>query len=563
MILSTDKLESGQFLNTEIVIVGTGAAGIPMALELAEKGHSVLLMEAGLEELDDDIQSAYSGSVTDPSLHNPPDTYRQRRLGGSTVIWGGRCIPFDPVDFAARDYIPNSGWPIGPGDLAPFYSSANQWLEAGRYDYSALSTFGASHPPMIAGFSSERISTDGLERFSRPTDLFQRYRNRLSVEKNISLYCGVSCVSVKLESHGSSVNCLDFLTRDGKRFSVKAERYVLATGGIEVPRLLLASNDVLPQGIGNGSDCVGRYYQCHIAGNVGKLQVNGAVEAVRHGYEVSEDGIYCRRRLSLMEKEQREERLHNIVLRLHFPKITDPAHRSGVLSGLFFAKRFISYEYATRLRDGDKQGTAHVFRHLWNIVSTPFDTLGFLWHWLTKRTLAARKFPSVILKNKTNVFSLEVHGEQIPNPESRITLIEEKDNNGVPKVNIDWRYLPEDVLAVKRTMQILDEELRSSGVGTLTFNEETFEHELMRFGAYGGHHIGTTRMGTDPENSVVNPDCKVHGVNNLFIASSSVFPTSGQANPTLTITALALRLAEHLHVSMRCASEKPGQGAAV
>jgi choline dehydrogenase-like flavoprotein len=243
--------------------------------------------------------------------------------------------------------------------------------------------------------------------------------------------------------------------------------------------------------------------------------------------------------------------VNNVVLRLHFPRIADPVHKSGVLSFIYLMKPFISYEYATRLRDGDGDTFKSILLHIRNVILSPLETARFGFRWIAKRNLATRKFPSIILENKSNIFSLEVHGEQCPREDSRIYLSDERDSLGMPKVVIDWKYSSQDIESVRATLTTFDKELRRTGTGKLEFNDETLESDLLRFGAYGGHHIGTTRMGTDPTTSVVDSDCRVHDVDNLFIASSAVFPTSGQANPTLAITALALRLADHIAGNLR------------
>ena len=263
----------------------------------------------------------------------------------------------------------------------------------------------------------------------------------------------------------------------------------------------------------------------------------------------------------LNEEEQRRLKVNNVALRLHFPKIIDPSHKNGVLSSLYIMRWFIRYEYAVRLKDGNEQGILHYLKHIINILSTPFDTLTFAFNWVRKRNLASRKFPSVILTNKSNLFSLEVHGEQEPNPESRITLIDETDALDMPKINIDWRYTQQDISSVRKTMQVFADELERAGVGKLEIDDESFEAELMRFGAYGGHHIGTARMGADPETSVVNENCQVHGLNNLYIASSAVFPTSSQANPTLTLLALGLRLVNHITLNSKSTHQKQRRSA--
>ena len=546
MIVSANDITPNEILESDVVVVGSGAAGIPMALHLAEAGLDVILLEAGAESLDPRDQALYSGTVKDESLHAPADKYRQRRLGGSTVTWGGRCVPLDPVDFVERSFVPNSGWPITNEDITPYYPPANDWLEAGEYAYNGGDAFPDSVPPMIRGFDSDRICTEGLERFSRPTDLYSRYKDRLNTSQNIRLIHEANCTQISLDPSASEVKQLEVTTLAGKRFFVRCRYYVLAVGGIETARLLLASNEVQKEGIGNKHDVVGRYYMCHIAGNVGKLTFNGAKTDIRHGYEISPDGIYCRRRISLTESEQLKNNVNNVVFRLHFPRIADPIHKSGVLSFIYLMKPFISYEYATRLRDGDGDTFGSMMRHVRNVLLSPFETASFGFRWIAKRNLATRKFPSIILDNKSNIFSLEVHGEQCPRADSRVYLSEEKDELGMPRVVIDWKYSKQDIESARVTLDILRQELEEQGVGTLEVDEEALEAALLRFGAYGGHHIGTTRMGTDPATSVVDSNCRVHGVDNLYISGSAVFPTSGQANPTLAITALALRLADHI-----------------
>lgn len=546
MILDVSSLAPAQTLETDVCIIGGGAAGITLALELSGRGQQVMLLDAGQFKEDPATQALYEGEVADERMHSPPDKYRQRRFGGSTNIWGGRCMPFDPIDFEARSYVDNSGWPFTYQELEPYYEQANALVEAGRYAYSATDVFPAEESALFDGFHSERVRTDGLERFSRPTNFAHRYFRRLEVAPSVKVVLGANCTGILLAQDGGQALGARFSTLAGVSFTVKAKRTVLATGGLETPRLLLASRDVHHAGIGNLHDVVGRYYMCHIAGNAGQVTVNMPNSSVRHGYLVSPDGIYCRRRLALTESEQKALGVNNVVARLHFPRITDPAHRSGILSGLYLAKNLISYEYGKRLKDGEDHGVATYVRHLANVAFDPLDTARFLTHWVSKRTLAARKFPSVVLRNKTNKFSLDLHGEQIPQAQSRITLTSEKDALGTPKIRVDWRYHRADIDSIRRTLDVFAEEFNKDGRVSLVYDADKLEEELMRFGAYGGHHIGTARMGSDPRSSVVDPNGQVHGVANLFVAGSAVFPTSSQANPTLTIVAMSLRLAGHI-----------------
>lgn len=546
MILDANSIANEARLSADVCIVGGGAAGISLALALSGQGLQIVLLESGQDGLHDATQALYDGEVADEKLHSPPDKYRQRRFGGSTAIWGGRCMPFDAIDFERRDWVPASGWPISLDDLLPFYPEANRLAEAGRFAYVDKDAFGAHVPPMFRGFDSSVVRTDGLERFSCPTNFGRRYARRLRVASDIRVLLGANCTGLELVSHGRTLRAVEVTTLGGKRFSIDARTTVLAAGGLETARLLLASNDVAPGGIGNEHDVVGRYYMCHIAGNVGSLVIHGPTSNVRHGYEVAPEGIYCRRRIAISPEMQRRHGLANSVARLHFPRITDPRHRNGVLSGLYLARRFISYEYSKRLNDGMPPTLGLHARHLMNVVSDPVDTAAFLGHWLAKRTLAERKFPSVILRNRSNRFSLEMHGEQFPRAHSRVTLTDKRDAFGMPQLRVDWNYGREDIDSVARTLDLIAQELQRTGVGELTYDADRLEEDLMRFGAYGGHHIGTARMGHDPRTSVVDSNCRVHTVNNLFVAGSAVFPTSSQANPTLTLVAMSLRLAKHL-----------------
>ena len=546
MIIDARDLPDGATLSADVCIVGAGAAGISMALELAKGSIEVLVLESGGLRPEKATQELYSGTVADERLHSPPDTYRQRRFGGTTTIWGGRCIPLDPIDFERRDYMPNSGWPIDLSALMPYYPEANRLCEAGEFTYSAAAAFHRPLRPMIEGFESPLFTTDTLERFSCPTDFGARYGRRLRAAPNVRVVLHANVTRIQLDAAGVRVESLAVRTLEGKSLEAIAQQVVLAAGGLEVARLLLASRDVQSGGIGNGRDVVGRYYMCHLAGTIGALAVDKPLGSVWNGYDLSDEGVYCRRRIALSPDAQREHRLGNFIARLHHPRITDPEHRNAILSLLFLAKFVIPYEYGKRLHGGEPATLRMWLQHLRNVATGPFDAAGFAWHMLKDRRLAERKFPSIIIKPKANLFSLDFHAEQQPAAESRVELMRDVDALGMPKLRVDWRYTPVDVDTVSRSIALLAREIERTGVGAFTYDPADIEFEMTRYGAYGGHHIGTARMGTDPAHSVVDPDCRVHGVSNLSIASCAVFPTSSQANPTLTVVALALRLAARL-----------------
>jgi choline dehydrogenase-like flavoprotein len=546
MLRDAADFTDGHAFHADICIVGCGAAGITIALDLIGSGLRVLILESGGFEPEDETQSLYRGAVVDEALHSPPDRYRQRRFGGTTTIWGGRCMPLDDIDFEQRSYVPDSGWPIRGEELLPFYTEANRLCEAGRFAYRADVAFGTAARQIIDGFQSQHFSSDRLERFSCPTDFGARYGHKLRSAQNLEIVLHANLTTIKLDPAGVRVDHLVVRDLAGRQFTAHAGRFVLATGGLETPRLLLANRDQRPAGLGNENDIVGRYYMCHLAGTIGSIRIDRPASAVFHGYQMSDEGIYCRRRFALSENTQRREQIGNFIARLHHPRITDPAHRNAMLSLLFLAKPLIPYEYAKRLHGDESASASRWLQHVGNVLTGPLDAAGFAWHMIRDRILAERKFPSIIIKSKANLFSLDFHAEQFPNRSSRVTLSGNADRFGMPQILVDWRYLPGDVHTVARSLELLASDFETGGFGRLEYDPASVEHEMTRYGAYGGHHIGTARMGADPRTSVVDANCRLHSVDNLYISSAAVFPTSSQANPTLTVVALALRLARYL-----------------
>lgn len=550
MIQDLEDFATGEAFRADVCIVGGGVAGITLALTLSEAGQGVLLLESGGERLEPDTQSLYDGQVTDDALHAPAITYRQRRLGGTSGIWGGRCVPYDASDFEHRPWINESGWPIPFASLLPFYAAANRLCEAGHFAYTAKQAFPQGDPAIIGGFQGSYFSDDTLERFSCPTDFGVRYRNRLVNNRNIRVLLHANVTEI-VTTWSGAVDHLTVKTLTGKSFTAAARRYVLATGGLETPRLLLASRGRHADGIGNGYDWVGRSYMAHIAGTIGAL-TGAPGRVIHHGYTVSQEGIYCRRRFALKAAAQRRMAVGNFVGRLHHPRIPDPAHRTGFLSALFLMKPFISYEYRKRLHGDAALTPSAKLRHLGNIARDPFDTAGLLVNWLRKRTLAVRKFPSIIVRPKSGVYSLDFNAEQEPNRNSRVSLTDVRDRLGMQRILIDWRHTVGDMQTVRKALHALAADLQSSRSGQFVFDDAEVEFSALRDGAYGGHHVGTTRMAASPRNGVVDSNGRVFDTPNLYIAGSAVFPTSSQANPTLTIVAMSLRLAKHLeHQALR------------
>jgi choline dehydrogenase-like flavoprotein len=548
MIFDANNYAAGQTINADICIVGAGAAGIAIAAEFANTTTNVVLVESGGFSVNNKLQKElFDGEVAKGSRHPQADLYRRRVVGGTTSVWGGRCVPFDDIDFERRDYIPYSGWPFSGTDILPYYKRANPFCDAGIFDYSAESSMGAHAGDMIPGFSSAALHTTNIERFSLPTHLGHRYRSLLNCAPNISLIYHATCTSIKLHENGQIVKKLIFRNGKDQPINIISKKYILAMGGLETTRILLSSADIMPNGIGNYSDKLGRFYMCHLALNTEELKISPKISNVIYGYEKSKDGIYCRRRIALSAETQRSHKIGNMIARFIYPNAANPDHGNGILSTLFLTRSILQPEYRGAFSFNDflnkpERRRINYPAHLKNVLLDLPQTLLFSQMIIRKRFFARRKLPSVMLKSRSNSYPLDLNVEQSPEPSSRITLTNEKDSFGIPKLLIDWRTNDVDKNTVKTGIKIIRDEFHSSGCGELSIDED----KLGNYWPVGGHHIGTTRMAISSRDGVVDENCQVHGVSNLYVASSSVFPTSSHANPTLTIVALAIRLADHL-----------------
>ena len=265
-------------------------------------------------------------------------------------------------------------------------------------------------------------------------------------------------------------------------------------------------------------------------------------------FQKTRDGIYARRKLQIRESAQRREGILNIAFRLHYPNIADPEHRSSVLSSVYLAKRMVIPEYRRILQHGknDPASARLLAQHLRNLATGMPQLLSFAVDWTRRRVLAERKLPYMLVPNADGTYPLEFHAEQTPLCESRITLVADRDAYGIPRVKIDWRTDEADVESICKAYRMLKRQIDASQQCVLEVDDKQLPESVAQSFPVGGHHIGTARMASGPSNGVVDADCAVHGLPNLFIASSAVFPTSSHANPTLTIVALSVRLAAHL-----------------
>lgn len=544
MILDARELVNGHLLEADVAIIGAGPAGITLALDLIGSGLSVLLLESGGIKAQRGPHEPFTGEVADPR-HPPSDFYRTQALGGTSTLWGGRCVPFDPIDFEARPHIPHSGWPIAYDEMLPWYRRAGYYCESGPFHFRVDEALGAGAAPMVPGIESEDISCRAIERFSPPTDFGRRHGPALAAHPNVRVVLWAACTAIEKEPSGRAVRALRCASAPDRTFTVKARWYVLAAGGLETARLMLAS------AVGNSN--VGRFYMCHVEGKAAVAHfVPGTPVVFR--YERDQSGVYMRRRFTVPAETQRRLGLTNVILRIESPLIADPAHRDPILSAIWISRTFLKPEYARKIaafgHRGKVAGTFAVLaaQHARNIILGAPELACFAADWLTRHVLAARKLPYVVTRGPGEGFTLDYNGEQIPNPNSRVTLGDETDRFGVPRIKVDWRASPQDIAGVLETHRLLARRLEASGIGKLDIDEDAIRQG---YGATGGHHIGTARMAADPADGVVDRDGTVFGMDNLFVAGAAAFATSSHANPTLTLVALSARLAAHIDALAR------------
>jgi choline dehydrogenase-like flavoprotein len=307
----------------------------------------------------------------------------------------------------------------------------------------------------------------------------------------------------------------------------------------------MMNSDPEGRGLGNRNDLLGRFYSCHFENTSGRLASNGA--AVAFDFEKTTDGIYCRRQLRLSENAQRQHRLLNMAFRLHFPEYSDSNHRSSVMSAIYLAKSVLPPEYRVILQHGKpSNASAPALPHVRNVVTGLPQLIRFSCDWLFRIKFARRKIPYTLVPNADGSFPLEFNSEQTPMASNKVSITQEIDRHGLRRVHLAWRLCQNDVDSAYRGFIAMRDAINTGSPARLEVDEEKLRDRISHSPPLGGHHIGTARMASTARSGVVGPDCAVFGLPNLYIASSAVFPTSGHANPTLTIVALALRLAERI-----------------
>lgn len=536
-------------------VVGAGPVGLAFALEAAEEGLRVLLIEGGDRasgRSDVQVRPGERTVILDEARHAPIEQTTRHGVGGTSWLWGGRCVAYEAIDFEPRDYVPGSEWPIGIDDVEPWFAAAARHLDVGTAVFR-------SEAADWEGLRDIRMSN--LERWARRPKLGPRLGERVLAHPRVTVLLGSRLVDLDLDSGPAGTVRGLIVERGGVRRRVRADDYILAMGGLETSRLLLSLQRRHPEAFGGVGGPLGRYYMGHATGSIAEIVLDDPTRAADLDFVRDGHDTYVRRRFTLSEAAQRRHRLLNTSFYLDNPPFYAFGHRNATLSAVFLGiaipplGRAILAE-GIRLRHVGPRPYA-IRAHVGNILRRPWRAAVDVIDILRRRYLSAVRKPGFLLRNEAGRYALHYHGEQLPNPDSRLTL--RVDDAGDEVLQVDYRYLPDDVDSVLRAHRVLDEELRTAGIGRLEYlaaDPAELRALMWEQTTDGFHSIGTTRMSADPARGVVDADCRVHRLDNLYIASSSVLTTSAEANPTFMATVLAVRLA-HFLAAARRGSENP------
>ena len=501
MILDAQSLPQDAVVQADICIAGAGAAGMTLARELSGRGLQICLLEGGGFDPEENGQDPYRGEdvgAQQVALH----TCRLRYLGGTTNHWSGWCRRLLPEVFQARSWI-DEGWPFDYQTLAPYYELAHRTCQIGANEFDAQ-VVGDRAGLTTLPLDATRVQSI-LYQYSPPTRFGSHYRPDLENAADITTYLHANLVNIAMTQNGQAIESFDCVSAAGTPFQVVADTYVIAMGGIENARILLASNRQASKGVGNDNDNVGRYFMEHPHYYFDFFVV------LDDQWDVSFYNQFHR----------------GLTVDGSFPNGLDTIYRAAlalapevcVREQLPFMACTIGSVYQPEM-EPERTGAIDVER--------------------------IRTLMRLAENQGASLYKLELRAEQRPIPDSRITLLEDLDGNGVPRVRMDWRIAEQDRADAQRTMALISAEMARNGLGRVFLTVDDDERFLPTQIVGGCHHMGSTRMNQDPTKGVVDGNCRVHGLDNLYVAGSSVFPTGGYANPTLTLVALAHRLAEHL-----------------
>lgn len=552
MLIDAKFLPANKVIETDVCIVGSGPAGLSLARELAGQKFRVCILESGGVEKPDAALQDLATTENTGDFDQVQSYDRNRMLGGNSSFWGIglpdgevglRHRPFDPVDFEQRDWIPYSGWAIDRDQLLPYYDRAHKICGMGQFAYEIEDWEDAENPRLP--FVGDTVTTR-IFHFSASKVFFEQYREALQQAPNITTYLHATVAELETDEPAGPVARARVVCRDGKQFWVAAKFFILAVGGIESAQLLLLSNQMQQAGLGNEHDLVGRFFMDHPAVYGGLFYPNEPQVFNRTGlYDLRQvNGRPIMGTLGLTDTVMRREKLLNISVNL-FPR-SKRACRSPVISSL---KQLLT------LRAFKSGQSLH---HLKTALGGADEIADLLYAKITRQKLplwcsfftGGWSYKQEQREQVYQMFEVLHQTEQLPHPDNRVMLSDNLDPLGRRRVRMETCWRPEDIEGVKQAQSVFAREIARSGLGRFEIARTGDGLPVLAHNSTA-HHMGTTRMHLSPRQGVVDANCKVHSVPNLFIASSAVFPTGGYANPTLTIVALSIRIADRIKQLMQ------------
>lgn len=525
MIIDLRRNELPSAFAVDVCLVGAGAAGISLALQLSRAGLSVALVESGALEPEAERQVLNKGHVHGTAYEGLVSG-RARALGGATRLWYGQCIRYDPIDFATRPWVKYSGWPISLAELDSGYEEAERFFHIGGevYDARVYEKFDLPRPAL-----DEDLSRMCFTVYTPDVDLGRIYLPTLRKADRLTVVLNATVMEVSTNDAGTCATGVTMALPNGGNGKVQARAVVLCGGGLENARLLLLSNKVKPSGLGNDRDLVGRFLQDHPNGQTATLKTDNAVRISELFSLLYKGPLRYFPKFALSPARQEALQVLNANGHFVFEYPED--------SGLGAAKELFR---SLRHRRIPEEAMKHVRAILLDLPSTLAAG---------KRFLVDRKSP---LGTPSRI-RFQCYLEQEPDPESRVQLSEELDSLGQRRLRVSWKLKEIERRTLAGLTTAMVSQVQHLGYGELRpddwLEDRHADWQCRLVEAY--HPIGTTRMGAAPFSGVVDRNCEVFGTSGLFVAGSSVFPTSGFANPTLTIVALALRLGHHLQSQLR------------
>jgi len=523
LIEDFNEFNDGASVTADICIIGAGAAGITIAREFMGTRRKILLLEAGGLDPEPDSQKLFDSEIAGlphTSIHDG----RARVFGGTTTLWGGQALRFDDFDLMERTWVPHSGWPIQRATLDPYYERAERVLQLGpRISYEELCiSFGIEPPP----FDPKLLYME-CSRWSPKPNFGSEYRKELKNARNISALLHTNVTAIVTNPAATAANHVEFKTLAGKKGTASARCFVVCCGGIETARLLLASNRVEPGGVGNQNGLVGRYFQEHVHMNFGELLTKNRTHLQDLFESFFVKGLKHAPLVTLTQRMQMQKRL----LTIHGIIAFEPAPDSSIaaMKKLFRAVVGRSFSNLAELR-----------QLIGRSLADPAELTRLAYRLRVQRRAATPKQGPILFGAQC---------EMAPNPDSRVLLSEVRDQLGMPRVKLDWRLGELERQTLSEFIRTLAGEFERLGLGSFDRKQAEFLQDPSAWVVRAhdsAHHMGTTRMHESPRLGVVDPQCRVHGIANLYIGSSAVFPTSARSNPTLTILALCLRIADRL-----------------